>query len=1117
MEAAKKWRLTDILESFSIEEFDEYTREDVKASRAFTYNNSQIIPKENSPVKKIIHVDRPIEKYNNSESLSQEDNSTKHRRRCSLDEDPDFLDNLNYCQSCDKGACCSKEEAHFKENSMSTDICNRSITMEEDNEMQNIMAGKVFKIGRLSLEYVEDAEQNIENHDEEEDYDKSDEGEEEYEGDFYEDEHDKEHFDKEDFDRENCDEYDEEYQEGEYYDDDDEWFVDGDEDEEYVDGIAINPPPPPVRSSSLYEPLDVILEILGEEEEEENKEKLEMVAGMKNITQKNAFNRIPPTDNHFVNNDNYTNSDFNQNSQCKIEETQANKSHVKRKETIVENIENKTNFISSQGFVDTPKNYHLNNSPYNHNVTKSVSSEYPAKCAEKEKLNSLTDEIEAYLRETTLLLESSSNLTVHTQKSNKSLLKESDSNVNIDIKNNRKSDKELSSHSSLKCFSEERNSLNGDFDIVGHYGVIERANIIRKDETQFEKEKRLGHYKELKLAVKKHGIERQNSDLSQKTNACDSNHQFIKNDYQNGDNTPNEYSFNRYKELDPDIKYETESYDYLSKNNNNFHKQHTEDEITNKSWLRSFEILEATMYADSVKRLSYSDTDEQTEEYNMEKNDILEAPIDFEKTDYLRKNKTITDIHTDNNSKFKLDNVNNAINTKIKMRKRRPLSLEEDFNVPSTFSCLDNLEELCKRLSIEKAKLSEEEVAQKRSSLESHDSCGNYSNGDLPYDMSGQAFDMVPGNVPGKNQNQMPYSSYLGRVIGIHNMVNSKGNASKNNNGMNNYDIITSNNSPPHLPSPDDVDFTEEYESRMSNNALTKESKFSENGYSDTEAEENDSLQALTFRIDEIFSEIEEDVALLNSSNSDLQYSEEEESEEQSQQQLDTILNDLDQMYEHFLEKQKSDETDELETLIARVRLHKDMMQDKSEYSENENKKASRVSLLEVASMASKLSIDISEFDAIQDIIKVSEELKNLCSYHIDGPCWGTASTPTNQPPKPPQRSSSLRRTNSLRKTPPDTPVSTAGTTPTLDLSENNSRTVARFSTLRDFEDLNLDIGSFLATIRRENRRCYEMTLRFLLKVMGTTKSLQSDKNEDTSHHMNQEDRFHERRAKVNA
>lgn len=254
-------------------------------------------------------------------------------------------------------------------------------------------------------------------------------------------------------------------------------------------------------------------------------------------------------------------------------------------------------------------------------------------------------------------------------------------------------------------------------------------------------------------------------------------------------------------------------------------------------------------------------------------------------------------------------------------------------------------------------------------------------------------------------------------------------------------------------------------------------------------------FQYIDSKLDEIFSSVEDEVSHTTYSNivnqmvkgqAKIQRRSHDDSlyasGKQVQKQLNEILNGMDSMYESYLKKRKSlDLTHEARTLpdLKFPNKEENIFQIKAESSSVsvEQKRESK-----------------SELDAFRDIIDISEDLKNLCVFHVNKPGWDSAAG------DPHSRSPTPREGPDVEPSFPDF-YESDGATPEAEakgfVPDGKPRDAASPAHVRDpcrrsskeWEG-EAGVGSFLATMKEENLRCYKVTLDYLQKI--------SDSHEDT-------------------
>ncbi|XP_042890139.1 histone acetyltransferase KAT6B-like [Penaeus japonicus] len=393
---------------------------------------------------------------------------------------------------------------------------------------------------------------------------------------------------------------------------------------------------------------------------------------------------------------------------------------------------------------------------------------------------------------------------------------------------------------------------------------------------------------------------------------------------------------------------------------------------------------------------------------------------------------------------------------------------------PPTISCLENLEKLCRRLSLEREKYSEQMCTIDRPSpVGMEDNSYTFSEDDKTFSTSTRA------DTENDVKSNKPHIVHLPRRSEIRENTGTK---------IQNLDNIVKGDLNQNKPV---YDLT-----------LTgPERAFKENGQLDS-FEENEKMtrarwdtkgnlkfQYIDSKLDEIFSSVEDEVShntystivknmvidhanIKMRSHDDTLYA----SGKQVQKQLNDILNGMDSMYESYLKKRNSLDF-----------THESMTFPDTKLPVNEEN-ISHAKTASSHTAAEKKRESKSELDAFRDIIDISEDLKNLCVFHVNKPGWDASDSHSRSP--------TPREGADAESSFPDF-YESDGATPEAEVKEfapdNKSRESLSPSHVRDPRrrsskdwEGEAGVGSFLATIKDENLRCYQVTLDYLQKISAS-------------------------------
>nr|XP_027236954.1 uncharacterized protein LOC113828226 [Penaeus vannamei] len=399
---------------------------------------------------------------------------------------------------------------------------------------------------------------------------------------------------------------------------------------------------------------------------------------------------------------------------------------------------------------------------------------------------------------------------------------------------------------------------------------------------------------------------------------------------------------------------------------------------------------------------------------------------------------------------------------------------------PPTISCLENLEKLCRRLSLEREKYSEQMCTIDRPS---------------PVGMEDNSYECSEDNETFSTSTlSETETDIIADKLYTVRMPKQKEDSDNTGTSIRNLDNIIKgdlNQNKPVFDHPP-VDGTGYAFKENGGLAPTKEN---EKTKSRGDTKETLKFQYIDSKLDEIFSSVEDEVSHTTYSNivnqmvkgqAKIQRRSHDDSlyasGKQVQKQLNEILNGMDSMYESYLKKRKSlDLTHEARTLpdLKFPNKEENIFQIKAESSSVsvEQKRESK-----------------SELDAFRDIIDISEDLKNLCVFHVNKPGWDSAAG------DPHSRSPTPREGPDVEPSFPDF-YESDGATPEAEakgfVPDGRPRDAASPAHVRDpcrrsskECEGEAGVGSFLATMKEENLRCYKVTLDYLQKI--------SDSHEDT-------------------
>ncbi|XP_047482131.1 uncharacterized protein LOC125034434 [Penaeus chinensis] len=399
---------------------------------------------------------------------------------------------------------------------------------------------------------------------------------------------------------------------------------------------------------------------------------------------------------------------------------------------------------------------------------------------------------------------------------------------------------------------------------------------------------------------------------------------------------------------------------------------------------------------------------------------------------------------------------------------------------PPTISCLENLEKLCRRLSLEREKYSEQMCTIDRPSpvgIEDNSYACSEDN---------ETFSTSPiSETENDIAADKPYAVRMPR------QKEDKENSGTNIHHLDNIFKGDLNQNKPVFDHPhaDGTGYT------FKENGGLASPKENEKTRARGDTKKTLKFQYIDSKLDEIFSSVEDEVShttysnLVNQmvkgqakiqmrSHDDTLYA----SGKQVQKQLNEILNGMDSMYESYLMKRNSlDLTHEPKNFTdLKFPLHEpNTFQTKAAEKSRESK---------------------SELDAFRDIIDISEDLKNLCVFHVNKPGWDSAAT------DPHSRSPTPREGADVETSFPDF-YESDGATPEAEVKEfvpdgkrrdspSHARDPCRRSS-REWEG-EAGVGSFLATMKEENVRCYKVTLDYLQKISASQEDTRERGNTDS-------------------
>lgn len=391
---------------------------------------------------------------------------------------------------------------------------------------------------------------------------------------------------------------------------------------------------------------------------------------------------------------------------------------------------------------------------------------------------------------------------------------------------------------------------------------------------------------------------------------------------------------------------------------------------------------------------------------------------------------------------------------------------------PPTISCLENLEKLCRRLSLEREKYSEQMCTIDRPSpVGMEDNSYAYSEDN----------EMFSTSTISETENDITADKpYTVRMAG---QKGDKENSGTNVHHLDNIIKGDLNQNKPEFHHP----LAKETGYAFKENGGLASAKENEKTRARWDTKETLKFQYIDSKLDEIFSSVEDEVShttysnLVNQmvkgqakiqmrSHDDTLYA----SGKQVQKQLNEILNGMDSMYESYLKKRKSlDLTHEPKNFTDLKFPEGNIFQTKAESPD---------------ATAEKRRETKSELDAFRDIIDISEDLKNLCVFHVNKPGWDSAAT------DPHSRSPTPREGADVESSFPDF-YESDGATPEAEAKEfvpdgkpRDSPSHVRDPCRRSSKEWEGEagVGSFLATMKEENLRCYKVTLDYLQKISAS-------------------------------
>lgn len=399
---------------------------------------------------------------------------------------------------------------------------------------------------------------------------------------------------------------------------------------------------------------------------------------------------------------------------------------------------------------------------------------------------------------------------------------------------------------------------------------------------------------------------------------------------------------------------------------------------------------------------------------------------------------------------------------------------------PPTISCLENLEKLCRRLSLEREKYSEQMCTIDRPS---------------PVGMEDNSYECSEDNETFSTSTlSETETDIIADKIYTVRMPKQKEDSDNSGTNIRDLDNIIKGDLNQNKPVFDHPPVDGAGYAFKENGGLAP-TKENEKTKSRGDTKETLKFQYIDSKLDEIFSSVEDEVSHTTYSNivnqmvkgqAKIQRRSHDDSlyasGKQVQKQLNEILNGMDSMYESYLKKRKSlDLTHEARTLpdLKFPNKEENIFQMKAESSSVsvEQKRESK-----------------SELDAFRDIIDISEDLKNLCVFHVNKPGWDSAAA------DPHSRSPTPREGPDVEPSFPDF-YESDGATPEAEakgfVPDGKPRDAASPAHVRDpcrrsskECEGEAGVGSFLATMKEENLRCYKVTLDYLQKI--------SDSHEDT-------------------